>query len=190
MMCSCGNTTPKNQSAIDSSNKDDSQVAVPAAKGRYAIKSGIVVLKGKFMGMDAEQTAYFNDSGALEAIYLSMELMGNKSTSITVTKDNYAYNFNPDNKTGIDFENLNEKVIKDYNIKKEGSENLLGKECDKYSMSNPPSMKGNYLVWKGITLKMDVDISTIKMIFEATSVQENVDVPAEKFVIPADIVFH
>ncbi len=201
MICSCGNSTPKNQSDDDSSVKSDAPVAAPAVKGKYAVKSGIVVSKGNMMGMNAVQTLYFDDFGASEAIYTSMEMMGTTITSVSVTKEGWTYNFNPKDKTGtksyasagkgnLDFENLTDEVIKEYNIKKIGSETVLGKECDKYSMNSPSmNIKGEYCVWKGIALKMNVDMSSIKMIFEATSVQEDVAVQADKFVIPADIVF-
>jgi hypothetical protein len=91
----------------------------------------------------------------------------------------------------LNFEDLSDNVLKDWNLKKEGNETVLGKECLKYSFYNQSfSMKGYYWVWKGIALKMDADMSTVKMIMEATNIQENVSVPAEKFEIPADITFN
>jgi uncharacterized protein (UPF0333 family) len=171
-----------------------------AAKAKYAIKSGIVVYKGNIMGLDAVQTLFFDDYGAKDLTQVEMEMMGTKITTLTITRDGFVYNIDPSKKTGtktsvlsgansLNFEDMSDEIVKEWNIKKEGKETVMGKECDKFSLDSPSfSMKGYYWVWKGIALKMDVNMSTVKMLLDATSVQENVNIPAEKFEIPADIV--
>jgi hypothetical protein len=200
-MCavSCKNkTTDKSKPA---EVKDEARVTAVKGNGKYAIKSGIVEYKSDMMGFPATQTLYFDNYGATESTVTVMDVMGIKTQTVTITKDGSVYNFDPTNKTGsktpvmssanVNFEDLSDQVVKDWNLKKEGKETLLGKECQKYSMDNQSmSMKGYYWVWKGIALKMDVDMSTAKMLMEATSIQENVNIPAEKFEIPADIVFN
>jgi hypothetical protein len=80
--------------------------------------------------------------------------------------------------------------MKDMNIKKIGTEVFLGKTCDKMSIDYKDiKMKGTYLVYKGIPLSMDSEIGTMKMKMDAEKLVENPNVPADKFDIPADIVF-
>ena len=45
------------------------------------------------------------------------------------------------------------------NLKKEGTEEFLGKTCEKMSIDyKKMQMKGNFLVYKGIALKMNTDM--------------------------------
>jgi hypothetical protein len=196
---SCKNkTSDKSQ---PSEVKDQAVAASITTKGKYSVKSGIVEYKIEMMGMNGTQTLYFDNYGNTEANLTALDVMGTKSESVTITKDGTVYNFVPANKTGskttamagasVNFENLTDQVIKEWNLKKEGRENILGKECDKFSMDNQAmSMKGYYWVWKGVALKVDATISTVKMQMDATIFQDNVNIPAEKFDIPADIVFN
>jgi hypothetical protein len=196
---SCKNKTSDKSQA---SEVKDQAVAEPiTTKGKYSVKSGIVEYKIEMMGMNGTQTLYFDNYGNTEANLTVLDVMGTKSETVTITKDGTVYNFVPQIKTGskttvmsganVNFENLTDKVIKEWNLKKEGKENILGKECDKFSMDNQAmSMKGYYWVWKGVALKVDATISTVKMLMDASIFQENVNIPAEKFDIPADIVFN
>ncbi len=170
-------------------------------KGKYAIKSGIVEYKTQVMGMDAKQTLLFDDYGAKEKTVVEMEMMGMKSQTNTITKDGVVYNYDAEKKTGtktdeitksssIDFENLTEEIRKDMKLEKIGEEPFLGKNCDKYSINyEKMKMKGTYLVWKGIPLKTDIEISSVKMILEAVKLTESVSIPATEFEIPKDIKF-
>jgi hypothetical protein len=197
-LVSCNNTSPTKNQSSDGSAVNTTN---PKAKGKYALKSGIVEYKTKMMGYDVVQTLYFDDYGAKDATQLTMDMMGTKMITYTVTKDGFVYNYDPVKKTGtkasalagagsLNFEDLSDKVVKDWNLQKVGKETVIGKECEKFSLDNPSmNIKGFYWVWKGIALKMDADMSTVKMQMEATSIQENVNIPADKFEIPADIVF-
>jgi len=194
----------KNASSDKSQATTDTKSEAPAeskAKGKYAIKSGIIEYKTTVMGFEATQTTYFDDFGALEANYVSMEIMGTKSENLTLNKENYIYTIDLVNKTGtktyaspnsnINFETLTDQAIMDWKLKKEGKETVMGKECDKWFMDNDDmSMKGYYWVWKGVALKVDLDMSISKMLMEATKFEENASIPAGKFEIPADIVFN
>ncbi|HNZ67779.1 MAG: hypothetical protein WBK43_04245 [Prolixibacteraceae bacterium] len=181
--------------------KDSDHASEAGSKGRYALKSGIVDYKSTMMGFDATQTLYFDDYGNKEVTESYMDIMGTKTTNVMLSKDGTMYNFDPENKTGmkspampqmnqLNFGALTDEVIKEWNLKEEGTETFLDKECTKYSMNNTSlNMKGYYWVWKGIVLKMDLEMATSGMVMEATNIQENAEVPAEKFEIPADIVF-
>jgi hypothetical protein len=79
-------------------------------------------------------------------------------------------------------------MVKDMNLKKEGTEEFLGKTCDKMSIDyKKMDMKGTFLVYKGISLKMNTDMGTTKMNMVGEKFTENPEIPAEKFEVPADI---
>jgi len=122
-------------------NPAASETSTP--KGRYAIKSGIVEYKTRMMDMDMKQTLTFDDYGKKEATDMEMEMMGVKVHTVTISKDGFMYTLDMEKKTGtkvasyqgsnqnIDFENLSEEMVKDMKLKKEGTEEYLGKTCEK-----------------------------------------------------------
>jgi hypothetical protein len=168
---------------------------------KYAMKSGIIDLKSTMMGMEQKVTMYFDDFGKKEASVLTMEMMGMKTESRTIKKDGYSYDINMTKKectkkklpgTGdpndLNFKDMSADMMKKMSIKKEGNERFLGKDCEKYVMDyKEMKMKGTYLVWNAIPLKTDVDMGGIKMVMEATKIQENASVPADKFEVPEGI---
>lgn len=168
---------------------------------KYAMKSGIIDLKSTMMGMEQKVTMYFDDFGKKEASVLTMEMMGMKTESRTIKKDGYSYDINMTKKectkkklpgTGdpndLNFKDMSADMMKKMSIKKEGNETFLGKDCEKYVMDyKEMKMKGTYLVWNAIPLKTDVDMGGIKMVMEATKIQENASVPADKFEVPEGI---
>jgi hypothetical protein len=73
-------------------------------------------------------------------------------------------------------------------IKKEGTETLLGKTCDKFSMNyEKMKTKANYSVWKGIALKTEMDMMGMKVNMIATKLEENATIAADKFEVPAGV---
>jgi hypothetical protein len=197
MLVSC-----KSKKTTDSSATKE--VSAPgelkATKGKYGIKSGIVEYKTQMMGMDMIQTLSFDDYGKKEITDMEMEMMGTKIHSVTLRKDGFIYTYDLVKKTGtktaaldlssqnIDFENLSEELVKDMNLKKEGTEDFLGKTCEKISIDyTKMQMKGTYLVWKGIALKMNSGLGATKMDLTAQKLEENPTFPADKFEVPADV---
>lgn len=170
-----------------------------AAKGKYGIKSGIVEYKTQMMGMDVKQTMYFDDYGAKDAQEVSMEMMGVKIRTITITKDGFVYTLDMEKKTGtkaavlagmnqnIDFQNLSEELVKEMDLKKLGTEDFMGKTCEKMSIDyKKMGMKGIFLVYKGVALKSETDMGAMKLNLVAEKFEENPSIPAEKFEVPAD----
>jgi hypothetical protein len=168
-------------------------------KHKYELKSGIVEYDTKSMGTNMKQIIYFDNYGEKEATEISLEIAGFKTNTRTLTLDGYTYTLDLLTKTGtkqkltfmpgkdIDFTNLSEEITKQMNMKKVGSEDFNGKSCDKFTIDNKDlEMKGSFLVWKGIPLKSEVDFSTMKTVMVVKSLQENVSIPSEKFIIPAD----
>jgi hypothetical protein len=193
LLFSCKSKTSETAATIE--NPAVTETATP--KGKYAIKSGIVEYKTRMMGMDMKQTLTFDDYGQKEATDVETDMMGVKIHTVTITKDGFIYTLDMEKKTGtkisgkspdIDFENLSEEMVKDMNLKKEGTEEYLGKTCEKMSIDyTKMKMKGTFLVYKGIALKSDTDMGTMKMNLIAEKFEENPTVPASKFEIPADI---
>jgi hypothetical protein len=173
-----------------------------SVKGKYGIKSGIVEYSTQVMGMDAKQFLYFEDYGRMEAQDVQMDIMGTAIHTVTINRDGYIYNIDMVKKTGtkvmatpinsvsIDFENLSEQMIKDMNITKEGTEEFLGKTCEKLGIDyTKMGLKGTYLVYKGVALLVDTEMGAMKMKLVADRFTENASIPAEKFEIPENITF-
>jgi hypothetical protein len=195
LLFSCKSKTSETASTTE--NKSNAATATP--KGKYAIKSGIVEYKTQMMGMDMKQVLTFDEYGKKEITEMIAEMMGVKIHTVTLNKDGFVYNYDLEKKTGtksvsyqsssnIDFENLSEEMVKDMNLKKEGTEEFLGKTCEKMSVDyTKMKLKGTYLVYKGIALKMDADMGTMKMNLVGEKFIENPEIPASKFEVPADI---
>lgn len=193
VLSACKSKTSENAAATAAK----SEAATTTPKGKYAIKSGIVEYKTRMMGMDMKQTLTFDDYGAKEATDVEMDMMGVKMHTQTITKDGFIYTLDLQKKTGtkikgqspdIDFENLSEQMVKDMNLKKEGTEEFLGKTCEKISIDyTKMKLKGTYLVYKGIVLKMDAEMGSTKMNLIGEKFIENPEIPASKFEVPADV---
>jgi outer membrane lipoprotein-sorting protein len=197
MLFACNSKTPK-QTAPAAENQ--TEAAKETTKGKYAIKSGIVEYKTQMMGMDIKQVLTFDDYGKKEVTEMLMEMMGTKMHTVTLTKDGFQYSYDLEKKTGtkspyygggttsIDFENLSEAMSKDMNLKKLGNEQFLGKTCEKMTIDyEKMKMKGSFLVYKGLALKMEADVGTMKMNLIGEKFAENPEIPASKFEIPADV---
>jgi outer membrane lipoprotein-sorting protein len=195
LLFSCKSKT--SETAATTENPAATETATP--KGRYAIKSGIVEYKTQIMEMDVKQTLTFDDYGKKEVTDMEMEMMGVKIHTVTIVKDGFMYTLDMEKKTGtkvasyqgsnqnIDFENMSEEMVKDMNLKKEGTEEYLGKTCEKMSIDyTKMKMKGTFLVYKGVALKSDTDMGTMKMKLVAEKFEENPSIPASKFEVPAD----
>jgi hypothetical protein len=193
LIFSCKSKTSETTATTE--NPAATETATP--KGKYAIKSGIVEYKTQMMGMDMKQTLTFDDYGKKEATDMEADMMGVKIHTVSITKDGFIYTLDMEKKTGtkisgkspdIDFENLSEEMVKDMNLKKEGTEEYLGKTCQKMSIDyTKMKMKGTFLVYKGIALKSDTDMGTMKMNLVGEKFVENPEIPAAKFEVPADI---
>jgi hypothetical protein len=196
LLFSCKSKT----SETASTTGDQAGVVKETPKGKYAIKSGIVEYKTQMMGMDMKQVLTFDDYGNKDVTEVMMEMMGTKIHTVTLHKDGFVYTYDMVKKTGtkspfyqasssdIDFENLSEEMVKDMNLKKEGTEEFLGKTCEKMSIDyTKMKMKGSFLVYKGVALLVDTYMGAIKMKLVGERFVENPVIPAEKFEVPADV---
>lgn len=191
----------KNDSKSDSAKGSDSTktaVVDKTPKGKYSLKSGIVEMKSQVMGMEQKQVLFFDEYGAKECIEVTASMFGQKIHNLNINKDGYAYSVDMVKKTGtkikiptdaaINFNDLGKGIAKDMNIKKVGTETVLGKTCDKYTIDyKKQQMKGYYLVWNGIALKTELTMMGMKTVVEVTKINENASIPADKFEIPKGI---
>ncbi|HNW97571.1 MAG TPA: hypothetical protein PKK00_04050 [Bacteroidales bacterium] len=178
------------------------------SSGKYKIKSGIIEMNIETMGMIQKMKMYFDDFGNKECVEtnytMDMGIAGKiEMHSKVITGNGYIYNIdltkksgtktkittNEKNKTNdIDFNNMDEKIMKEMHITKAGTEKVMDKTCDKFNMNNPElKMKSSYSVWNGIPLKYEMNMSGIVAKATTTKIEENATIPAEIFEIPADI---
>jgi hypothetical protein len=196
LLFSCKSKTSETTSLTE--NLTEAVAETP--KGKYAIKSGIVEYKTQMMGMEMKQVLTFDDYGKKEVTEMIAEMMGVKIHTVTLRKDGFIFSYDMEKKTGtkkpvptmdntnIDFQNLTKEMVTNMNLKKEGTEEFLGKTCEKITIDyTEMEMKGTYLVYKGVALKVDTDMGAMKMNLLAEKFEENPSIPAEKFEVPADI---
>ena len=165
----------------------------------YEVKSGIVTMEMEMMGRKIVQEIYFDEYGAKQA--MMMEMRGKKMRAVEadgeyiVIDDEALTAFRmPAMGMGgnekINFLDKSEKNIKKNKIKELGTEIIAGKECTKYSVA--VFMMGQVVkqfvwVYKGITLMTAISTDFGEMGMAATSLVEDVEIPAETFEVPEGI---
>lgn len=179
---------------------------IAAVDRKYLIPSGIITMKVDAMGMTPNMvsTVYFDRYGNRECTETKNSMdMGNgnvqNSHSMSFNSNGFLYNvdlikrtcvktkYNPKVMTGgFSFAGLTDNLKKKFNVKKEGTAVVLGKECDKYSM-NSPDMKGEFCVWKNLTLNLTSKTGAFVTKITTTKLEENVPIPKDKFTVPADV---
>lgn len=197
---SCKNNGSDKNKTGDSTANQNTDVKVNGnnqTKGKYQIKSGVVSYTTKIQGIDEKITISFDDYGNKEATETDVEMMGISQKTRTFNADGFTYSLNLSEKTGtktksyanqnIDFNNLTDEISKEMNIKKVGTETIMGKSCDVYTMDySSMNMKGKFWVWKGIALKSDISTNGMEIVMTATEVKENTNVDQSLFTVPAD----
>ena len=162
----------------------------------YEVKSGIVTMEMDMMGQAMVQEIYFDDYGAKQATLSNFG--GRKMRMLVVDGSNVMVNDEEKTATRmpmmgqgekVNFTNLDEKAIKKYKVKELGTEVVADKECKKYQitvfMMGQPQ-KQTVWVYKGITLKTTTN-SDFGGNQTATKIQENVEIPASMFTVPAGV---
>jgi hypothetical protein len=193
--CSGGSTTDETKTITE--DKIDSGVPADA---KIQMKSGIVTYEVTAMLMKQELTMYFDDYGKKRRSEMKINVLGKEMMNYTLVDSAYTHSWDPESKMGsrypndakspenINFNALTDEVKKEFNIKEEGTEVVLGKNCKVFSIDyKNGELKGKYSVWHGITLKAEATAkgSGIEMI--ATKLEENVPIAADKFKLPSGI---
>lgn len=190
------------QTIIEQNNSEEIVSDRPAdSKGKFLVKSAVVEFDSEVMGMKQNMVMFIENYGEQNLVEMKGDFMGMKTHNISIINDGFMYSIDMITKKGIkkphkiennpediDFTSLTAEVMKEFNMKKEGTELYLDKKCDKYSINHPlTKMKGYYLVWKGIPLKTDVTIAGMGMKMLAKKIDLEATIPADKFNIPEGV---
>lgn len=172
-----------------------------AGKGQYQVKSGVFVSGIDFMG-EQTVTTYFDDYGAKQATVTVVEVMGTKSETVQITADGWVYSYDPEKKEGTkmkmltsagaaaampDIAALTDEMKKEMKFEELDTRTIAGKEATGMKLE-AMGMPMKTWIWKGIPMRTEVEMGGKKpMVTEVKSVEVDVPVPAERFVVPADI---
>ena len=188
----CSSATTDGESGSKSSKKN----------GKYSAESGIVVYEAALpqnMGSNM-RTLYFDDYGKQEKIVTvtSISAMGQSMNTEThsLIKDGYVYTWAPDESTGskyklegrqdpsnLEYDNLTDEMKEKFNVKEEGTEELMDKKCNIYSMAYE-GIAGKVWVWDNLPLKIQASAMGMIMTEKATDLQINVNIPKNNFELP------
>lgn len=182
---------------------------LPAEDRKYTLKSAIIKLKSakQILGSDIETTIYLDDYGDKYCNITDTKLKYKNTTivtsSISITRNDYTYTYNPEKMTGtksenkgnfnpmhIDFASMDKQSLDANGIRKVGETECLGRICEVYLMENEAlEMSGRYEVWNKIPLKFSTRIGSSQMEMYAVDVLESPDIPEKIFEIPETIEF-
>jgi len=168
---------------------------------RYEVKSGKMIMTSEIFGKEQDVTIYFDNYGLVEYSETSGEIMGFDVHNIQIRKDGYFYNIDMTKKTckktkvgeentpqNMNFSNMTQKLIEDLHVEKKGTEEYVGKTCDVWAMDHQDmKMKGTFLVWKGISLKTDMEASGMIIRMKTKSIDVTSPLPKGIFEIPSDV---
>ena len=171
-------------------------ISLSAQDAKYEIKSAIIKKEMTMMGQKIETINYIDDFGKKESGDMNFPGVGNLriiqegQSVITVNLDSkQAMRANLPEKP-INYLQLTPEVREKYNIKETGEEEIAGKVCKKYSLDvvqMGQSVEIKAWVWKGIVLKSETAGNGMIIVDKAIEIQENAEVPADKFVVPDGI---
>lgn len=194
---SCSSHAPNNADNTVAELEEMPESASAISKtGKYQIKSGVVTYKSNVMNMDQTTVITFDDYGNKEVTDTYTEAMGVKLHDRTIVKNGYAYNLNMSEKRGtkvkmldtgssIDYTNLTKEMEEKMNLKKIGSENMLGKECDIFSFDyKQMSTSGMAWIWKGVALKSVVNAMGMEVTLNGVSFDDNPSIDQGIFEVP------
>ncbi len=204
ILISACNGTSKDTSNPEKENISSTNEETHSDLKRYAIESGSVTyeVSGAQTGT---KTISWKDWGMTERTEndtsISAAGISVPNKSISLMKGDNMYSYIPGETNGTKLENtILEQVSKNSNKdleeigiemmeamggKKSGTENIAGKTCDLYEISN---LGTTTCIWKGINLKNDVGLAGMNVSEIATSV--STDTPEESlFELPSEVTF-
>ncbi|MEY1640136.1 hypothetical protein [Tenuifilum osseticum] len=163
-------------------------------KKYFKIKCGYVKYSMLTAGQELIREWWFDDYGNKQYEESYMIIGGEKSGDKTLIIDGFQYKWQFDATNGTkmkyyqaktDYDNITEREIQRYGIKKHGFEEYLGKNCLKVSTEKPKSISW---VWENIVLKSETEIAGQKVMMKATEINEN-QPAASLFKLPSGISF-
>jgi len=193
--CNDGTTTDGNEENVDQtkeqSESTDSDKSTSSVK--YPFEAGIVKYESEVMGMNTVINVYFDNYGALESSISEVEMMGKKMTAKSLVKDGYLYSLAMDQKSGTkvkvesDFATyrFNSELIESKGGKKLGEEEILGKNCQIFSLTED-GVESKMWLWKNMLMKVSAEQNGMTYTMEVTKIEETSNFPDGIFDIPSD----
>lgn len=192
MLISCGGNTNSNNTSNSTASQEQAPVQAAPSIKKYPVKSGIITFDNDLMGIKQKSVLYFDDYGMKEA---DERYDGDAVKEITICdgKKRYSANFGKkvayesgDCSRGLAYKfdwNEISKADQEYKVKKGPNRIIAGKDCESYTMegSDYPS---TFAGWNNICLFQETKSKYGTVTMKAVKVEE-VDVPAEKFQVPA-----
>jgi hypothetical protein len=193
MLISCGGQTSNSGAANDSTSvaSQEQAAAAPSIK-KYPIKSGIITFDNDLMGIKQKSVLYFDDYGMKEA---DEKYDGDAVKEITICDGQKRYTANFASKVAyeagdcyrgiayrFDWDEIS-KADQQYKVKKGANMTIAGKDCESYSMEGT-DYPSTFAGWNNICLYQETRSKFGTATIKAVKVEE-VDVPAEKFQVPA-----
>lgn len=175
-----------------------------AGHRRYQIESGVVQYQ-MTGGQNGSETIYFDRWGMREAKYTRTEIsfsgITQKTNTLTLIDGEWIYVVDMDKRTAAktknsllktiaeksgkkDFGEIGEQMLRDMGGEKIGSGEIAGKPCDVWEVKRLGSKSW---VWKSIALKTQVKMGGLEITSTATSVEEGVSIPEDKFALPSGV---
>ncbi len=142
----------------------------------------------------------FKDYGLTERTETSVDIMGKKSTTRMVKKDDFTYSFQVGTKNGTKMSSKNSNtnfIPLDYEslpaekkalMKELGNEDIAGKSC-KIIQFNDKGTDGKIWIWNNIVLKYEIKTNGQTISVIAVKVQDSPSFADDFFEIPSDIEF-
>ena len=192
-------TENSDKKIAESKNDDKTEVKKGndeiSVKHIYKVESGYIKFKTNTAGIDMTREFWFDDFGNKQYEENYMLIMDEKHGSKSLILDGFSYSWDLDAEQGTkmkfyaavtDYDNVSEKDIEKYGIKKHGHEDVLGKECLKVSTEEP--VKSNIWMWNNIPLKTEAEFGGEPVLMEAVEINIG-KVDAAKFTLPDNIEF-
>jgi len=189
--CKGSETDKKNDNSSDIEIVDESDDNDSKKNRVYEIKSGIMEYTTSMMGTEVTSTIYFDDYGNKQETVIKSSNQYLDTYTRSFQKDEYFYTIDmikntaqkikmsddmieENEKLNINPDNLTDELKAEYNLKKEGTEKILGKKCKVYSMTNSTGEAMKLYIYKGVTLKMEMKGV---LVYEVNKFEENVSMP-------------
>ena len=179
--------------------------SVAEAPKPYGVAAGVIVTRTGGLGETISET-YFEDFGRRQAVYTTTKLtmMGHEETSrsVTIHADGWQIEYDPDTREGKrfrtptftggsvpampDIAGLSEAQLTEMQVEELAPVTVLGRTAPGMGMT-VAGMKMRAWMWEGIPLRSEIYMGEEPMVMEVTKLDLGVSVPADKFVVPADV---
>ncbi len=174
--------------------------SIPIQK-KYGIKSGIVtfetMVETSGMQVAGKKILYFDNYGLKECeetyekdkLVISFFSDGEKLYNLSYD-NNMAYITDTASKGGtalrFDGNQITQQNKDAESVQKLPNETIAEKDCEAYTVFNKSAeTTTKFAGWNHICLLTDLSSKTIKSVYKAVKIEENVEIPAEKFIVPA-----